>query len=195
MAYFNTCLNAAETVPCYLSVLFIDAHVKDVAQLLASVRPGIETHVLLPHHDGVAQITNILLSQYRHRSIDAIHIVSGGVPGCVKFATGELSLSTLTLQAIDLAVWEAPVLHLYGCNVAAGDAGEELLLKLYQITGAEVHASKTKVGHADWGGNWELESTFPQRSSFSADLGSSWIFSAETLANYAGVLDGAISSR
>ena len=48
-------------------------------------------------------------------------------------------------------------LFLYGCNVAAGDAGEEFIAKLHKITGAEIAASTTRIGNAVKGGNWELD--------------------------------------
>ena len=46
---------------------------------------------------------------------------------------------------------------LYGCNVAAGDGGEEFIDKLHRLTGAEIAASKSLTGAAVKGGNWELE--------------------------------------
>jgi hypothetical protein len=46
---------------------------------------------------------------------------------------------------------------IYGCNVAAGDAGEEFIHKLHQITTATISASTTKTGNVALGGNWELE--------------------------------------
>ncbi len=48
-------------------------------------------------------------------------------------------------------------LLIYGCNVAAGDTGAELIAKLKQLTGAEIAASTTRTGNIAQGGNWELE--------------------------------------
>jgi hypothetical protein len=50
-------------------------------------------------------------------------------------------------------------LLIYGCNVAAGDAGTELMEKLHQLTGANIAASQTKTGNASLGGDWNLEVT------------------------------------
>ncbi|RCJ15932.1 hypothetical protein A6S26_06460 [Nostoc sp. ATCC 43529] len=44
-------------------------------------------------------------------------------------------------------------LLLYGCNVAAGDAGEEFLNKLHSLTGANIAASATKTGKDTLYGN------------------------------------------
>ncbi|NEO24797.1 MULTISPECIES: DUF4347 domain-containing protein [unclassified Moorena] len=49
-----------------------------------------------------------------------------------------------------------PIL-LYGCNVAAGDAGTEFLERLHQITGTEIAASGNRTGNAALGGDWNLE--------------------------------------
>ncbi len=53
--------------------------------------------------------------------------------------------------------WGIAHLYIYGCNVAAGDAGTEFIEKLHQITGANIAASNTVTGNSDLGGNWELE--------------------------------------
>ncbi|MFM6438552.1 MAG: DUF4347 domain-containing protein [Microcystis panniformis] len=50
---------------------------------------------------------------------------------------------------------------LYGCQVAAGDAGTEFINKLSQITGAKIAASSRRVGNAALAGSWELEVSFP----------------------------------
>ncbi|MEO1637364.1 MAG: DUF4347 domain-containing protein, partial [Cyanobacteria bacterium J06631_9] len=193
MTYSNTLPCTVKTSSCGRSVLFIDAKVKDRHQLLACVRPEVDTHVLLAHQDGFEQITNILFDQYRHQKIEAIHIVSHGVPGCMQFAMGELSLSTLAFQAIDLALWEASALHLYGCNVAAGDAGEELLQKLHILTGADVYASSTKVGHASLAGNWVLDSSTLETFD-SAKSSAEQVFLTSALAEYPGVLDNTLDT-
>ncbi|NMG61260.1 DUF4347 domain-containing protein, partial [Geitlerinema sp. P-1104] len=46
---------------------------------------------------------------------------------------------------------------LYGCQVAAGDAGAEFVEKLHDLTGATISASTRVVGHADLGGTWNLD--------------------------------------
>ncbi|MFM6592105.1 MAG: DUF4347 domain-containing protein, partial [Dolichospermum sp.] len=59
-----------------------------------------------------------------------------------------------------LQQWPQNIL-LYGCNVAAGDAGAEFIHKLHQITNATISASTTKTGNAALGGNWQLEVNIP----------------------------------
>ena len=140
-----------------LSVLFVDSSVESYEYLLASLSPETDAYLLSPCQDGIEEITEILTTQYAPGDVDAIHILSHGVPGCLKFSVGELSLSTLTRHAADLATWDVRSICLYGCNVAAGDAGEEFVEKLHRITNAEVAASSTPIGHAAKGGDWQLD--------------------------------------
>ncbi|MDE5116588.1 MAG: DUF4347 domain-containing protein, partial [Trichodesmium sp. St2_bin2_1] len=71
---------------------------------------------------------------------------------------------------------------LYGCNVAAGDGGEEFIDKLHRLTGAEIAASKSLTGAAVKGGNWELEVRTGQQPPTSA-------LQTEVMQTYSGVLE------
>ncbi|MEH2418075.1 DUF4347 domain-containing protein [Nostoc sp.] len=106
-------------------LLFIDAAVNDIETLLRGALPGIETHVLSGEQDGLAQITQIL----QHRpEVNTVHIVSHGSPGCLYLGNSQLNLDTLKNYASQLQGCSRENLNLllYGCNVAAGDVGEEL---------------------------------------------------------------------
>ncbi|WP_375499986.1 DUF4347 domain-containing protein, partial [uncultured Nostoc sp.] len=137
-------------------LLFIDATVNDIETLLQGALPGIEAYVLSGEQDGVAQITQIL----QHRSeVNTVHIVSHGSPGCLYLGNSQLSLDTLNIYTSQLQSWsrDGLTLMLYGCNVAATDAGEEFVNKLHQLTGSNIAASVTLTGNANLGGNWILE--------------------------------------
>ncbi|MEH2395622.1 MAG: DUF4347 domain-containing protein [Nostoc sp.] len=137
-------------------LLFIDATVNDIETLLQGALPGIEAYVLSGEQDGVAQITHIL----QHRpEVNTVHIVSHGSPGCLYLGNTQLSLDTLNIYASQLQSWsrDGLTLMLYGCNVATGDAGEEFVNKLHQLTGSNIAASVTLTGNANLGGNWILE--------------------------------------
>ncbi|MFM6251007.1 MAG: DUF4347 domain-containing protein, partial [Dolichospermum sp.] len=86
-----------------------------------------------------------------------------------------------------LQQWPQNIL-LYGCNVAAGDAGAEFIHKLHQITNATISASTTKTGNAALGGNWELEGTSPHSFIGKGVRGLGSVFNAHTLHTYQGVL-------
>ena len=136
------------------SLVFIDAAVDDYQSLLNGVIAETDVIVLDLQRDGVLQITEAL----RDRPTPAaIHIVSHGSPGALYLGNSQLNLRNLAHYADDLAGWSAPQLLLYGCNVAAGDAGEEFIAKLHHLTGAEIAASTTPIGNAALGGDWNLD--------------------------------------
>ncbi len=56
-----------------------------------------------------------------------------------------------------LALREDADILIYGCNLAAGEAGLQLIDELADLTGADVAASTDLTGDADQGGDWDLE--------------------------------------
>jgi hypothetical protein len=139
------------------AIVFIDAHVTDVPLLLNSIKPGIEALVLSSDQDGVVQITQALQAR---PSIRTIYLVAHASPGCLQLGNTSLSLSTIDCYTPHLQSWfsalVAPTLHLYACDLAAGDAGEEFLNKLHRLTRASLTASAQVVGNAEQGGTWQL---------------------------------------
>ena len=83
--------------------------------------------VLDATQDGIEQIAQVLAGD-RFREI---HIFSHGTPGCLYLGNAQLSLETLDRYTRLLQTEFASIssLFLYGCNVAAGDAGAELIAK------------------------------------------------------------------
>jgi ELWxxDGT repeat protein len=140
------------------AIMFIDSAVDDLATLIDGVQPGVKVVTLDPSRDGVGQITKVLRTQ---PDIGAVHIVSHGAPGCLYLGNIALSLETLSRYAQELADWRehcgAASLLLYGCNLAAGDAGTEFLEQLHQITNLPIAASRAKIGNSVLGSNWQLE--------------------------------------
>lgn len=137
------------------ALVFIDANVTDVAHLLHGVRPGYQAHVLAPDRNGVEQITKVLQSTPARE----VHIISHGAPGSLFLGNSALNLDTLERYSQSLQTWfqNPATLYLYGCNVAAGDAGAEFLAKLHNLTGAAIAASTSRVGNAELGGSWNLD--------------------------------------
>src|SRR4028119_352618 len=140
-------------------LLVIDSAIEDKKTLIKGAVSGIEILVLDAKRDGVEQISERLSIS---RNITTIHIVSHGAPGCLYLGNSQLSLSTLNHYATQLKSWfttgdNPPSFLLYGCNVAAGDAGEQFIAQLAQLTGANLAASAQKVGNRAKGGTWQLE--------------------------------------
>ncbi|MFM2312704.1 MAG: hypothetical protein RLZZ04_1980 [Cyanobacteriota bacterium] len=168
-------------------IIFIDSQVEDYQILAQGVLPGIEVVVLTSDRDGIVQITSVL---NRKDDLTTIHLVSHGSPGCLYLGNTQLNLDTLNKFQNELKTWfdsasliSHPLsLLIYGCNVAAGDAGEEFITKLHKITGAEIAASTTLIGNADLDGNWELDY---QTSELTPRL----VFNLEIQKEYAGILE------
>jgi len=152
--------------PCR-NLVAIDAGVEDYMMLVHSVADDATVIVLQRDRNGMEQLTQALQA---HPHITHLHIVAHGAPGCLYLGNTELSLMTLDHYALYLLTWffytphalgDAPSVHLYGCNVAAGDAGAEFLKRLHDLTGAKIAASTTPIGSTLKGGNWDLDVTLP----------------------------------
>ena len=160
------------------SIVIIDASVENYQQLFNGVVPGVKPFLLGGDTDGIQQIGDIL---QKHPETDTLHIISHGSPGCLYLGNSQLSLDTLKQYAPEVQLWDIDNLVLYGCYVAAGDAGEEFVGKLSGLMGANIAASKTLIGSAAKGGNWELEvNTGQQRPTLALQT--------EVVETYSGVL-------
>ena len=139
------------------TLVIIDSNVDNPQQLAAGVVLGAAVRILDAESDRITQITEILRE---YISLETLHLVSHGSPGCIDLGDSQLSLDTIPEYATEISTWfssSSPSLLLYGCNVAQGDAGREFLDKLQQLTNAQIQASSTKVGNSELGGNWQLD--------------------------------------
>jgi hypothetical protein len=164
------------------SIVFIDSNVEDCQTLATGVTPDTEVVILDPSKNGIEQISQVL----NQKRFTSVHIVSHGSPGSLYLGNTQLNLDNLEEYTSQLQNWFYTSLNkgwdllLYGCNVTAGDAGEEFITKLHNLTGAQIAASTTRIGHAAKGGNWNLDY---QTSKFSSKLA----FNQNTKQNYAGI--------
>jgi archaellum component FlaF (FlaF/FlaG flagellin family) len=155
-------------------LVFIDGGVETPQFLADGIIPEATAFILNPSQDGIKQITEILQD---YPQVESLHLISHGSPGSIQLGNSYLSLDTLTEYQQDLKHWHSSSLLIYGCNVAAGDAGTELMEKLHQLTGANIAASQTKTGNASLGGDWNLEVTTNSQPATLA-------FAQSTLAQY-----------
>ena len=139
-------------------IVFIDSAVGDYQSLVDGANPEAKVFVIDSTRDGVSQITKTL---HQLTEIVEIHIISHGLPGSLKLGNTNLSLDTLAFYHQDLQIWSqalssatseltafsSPSILLYGCNVAAGDAGAEFIEQLHQLTGANIAASINPTGN------------------------------------------------
>ncbi|MEG4530398.1 DUF4347 domain-containing protein [Microcoleus sp. D2_18a_D3] len=131
-------LNTSKTINPATRIVVIDAGVENADLLIEGVISTTEVFVLDGTADGIEQISLVL----QHRpNTDAVHIISHGSPGCLYLGNSQLSLDTLNGYATQLQQWDVAHLVFYGCNVAAGDAGEEFIARLHKLTGAQIAAT------------------------------------------------------
>ncbi|MEM9536768.1 MAG: Ig-like domain-containing protein, partial [Cyanobacteria bacterium P01_E01_bin.45] len=166
-------------------LLFVDSSVENYQSLLAGLKPGVQAIVLDPQRDGVVQITEVL---QEHLNIETVHVLSHGSPGCLYLGNTHLDLDNLRTYAWALTAWFGdrslsgkPSLLLYGCHVAAGDAGAEFVKKLGALSKSNIAASKTLTGSATLGGDWHLSTSH-------SNVDVSLAFSDSACSTYDGVL-------
>lgn len=138
------------------TIVFIDSTLEDYPILVNQVNVNAQIVILNPQVDGIAQITEAL---QKHTDTETVHLVTHGSPGCLYLGKSQLSLDTINNYASQLKNWCISSLLLYGCQVAAGEAGIELITLLQDLTGATIVASTTTTGNAAKGGTWELNVT------------------------------------
>lgn len=148
-----------QTLNVISAIVVIDPGVPDYQTLAAGVLPGAQVLILNPDQDGVEQITTMI---NQSAPVLNLHLVSHGEPGCLYLGNTQLNLDTIAQYAPSLHRWFAhpeSQLLLYGCHVAAGDAGREFIDRLQQLTGVAIAASTTPIGASHQGGNWQLDVT------------------------------------
>jgi uncharacterized repeat protein (TIGR02059 family) len=140
-------------------LVFIDATVPDVAVLVANVRPEVAVVLLNSASDPWQQMA-AAISQYQ--DLTAVHLVSHGQAGALVLNGQSYDATSILAEKDLLASWSTHLaagadLLLYGCDVAAGDAGGSLLSALSRLTLTDVAASTNLTGANAAGGDWVLE--------------------------------------
>ncbi len=131
------------------NIVFIDYRLPDSQIIAQKVAVTARVIIIGSEDDGVRIISQIL----QDSSCYEIHIFAKGTPGCIYLGNSQLSINTLTKYNLELSSWfnncdldsldreQIPYIYLYGCDLAAGDVGEEFITKLSNITRAKVAAS------------------------------------------------------
>jgi len=142
-------------------VAFVLSNLPGWQTLAAGLPAGVEVVLLDGQRDGLAQMAD-WLAQRPPGSVDAIHLLGHGSAGAIELGSLTLNASNLGEHADELARIGAALTDdgdwlLYGCNVAAGAAGQNFIDRLAQSSGADVAASNDLTGAAALGGDWQLE--------------------------------------
>ena len=102
----------------------------------------------------------IILKLYS--DLDAIHLISHGSETGVQLGDTWLTSDNIDDYREMIGNWRDALdanadLLIYGCNLAAEEAGRSLLDDLSILTGADVAASDDLTGMTQLGGDWDLE--------------------------------------
>jgi len=168
---------AKEASPTQL--VFLDAALRDRHQLLAGTVSEAEAILLNSAWDGVQQIADAL---HGRSNIEALHIVSHGMSGCLYLGRTCLQEANLHRYAPQLQQWRNALasngeILLYGCKVAAEAAGLAFVRRFAALMGVSVAATRGLMGSPQLGGNWEFEvRTGPIRTGLA--------FSRDAIASY-----------
>ncbi|HFQ14644.1 MAG TPA: DUF4347 domain-containing protein, partial [Gammaproteobacteria bacterium] len=126
--------------------------------------PRVQVFVLDAGRDGIEQISSVLAAyaDAGYEGIGAVHVLSHGAAGYLRLGNASLTAANLGGYQNSLRQWDAALapgadVLLYGCDVAAGEAGVDFIQRLAGITGADVAASSDATGGASAGGDWVLE--------------------------------------
>ncbi|WP_236238725.1 DUF4347 domain-containing protein, partial [Pseudomonas rhodesiae] len=138
------------------SVVFVDARVKDSAELLKGVAPGTQVVQLDASKDGLQQIADYLGS---HQGVSSVQIIAHGNSGDLWLGNTYLSADNIAARSEVLAQIGQDMnvggdILIYACNTAAGDRGVNFVDSLAQLTGRDIAASSNRTGA---GSDWTLE--------------------------------------
>ena len=143
-------------------IAFIDGSLANINEILDAIDPAVEIVLLDPTSDGVEQIAAALNGR---DGIDAIHILTHGNQGELFLGNAVLDAESMQgeyadeLAVIGAALTSEGDLLIYGCDFTGGEDGLQAAIILGGITGADIAASTDETGHADLGGDWDLETS------------------------------------
>ncbi|MEM1306432.1 MAG: DUF4347 domain-containing protein, partial [Pseudomonadota bacterium] len=142
------------------ALVFVDAGVEDSAAILATLDASAEVVMIDRESDGVVQIAAALEGR---ADVDAIHIISHGDAGELYLGNATLTEASMqtehadAIAAIGAALSQDADILIYGCDFGAEARGASAVETFKELTGADIAASDDDTGHADLGGDWDLE--------------------------------------
>ncbi|PIW60180.1 Ig-like domain-containing protein [Shewanella sp. CG12_big_fil_rev_8_21_14_0_65_47_15] len=155
----------------------------DKSVLRRALKPGVQLVELDSSTAGLPQLINVLDG---HKNLAAIHVVSHAEAGVILLGNSRITPETIQQEVHAFALLKGAVreggdLLFYGCDLAANEAGEELLDIISNKTGLDIAASNNLTGNAELQGDWELEVT-------RGNIESTLAFSEKALRDFSGVL-------
>ena len=102
-----------------------------------------------PTSDPIVSIDRIILAQ----NIRQLHLVTHGQMGLLYFGGARLDRDVLLKNKERIRSWKLESIALWSCEVGQDESFIQLLS---EISGAKVYASRSKIGHSELGGAWNL---------------------------------------
>jgi len=155
-------------------LVFVSSGLFDDGYLAQHLDPAYEVYLIEPGSDAIQQIASVLEGR---SGIDAIHLIGHGEEGRLFLGETALDAESMAgehgaiLERIGASLSDQADLLIYGCDFTTGENGVAAASLLSSLTGADVAASDDKTGHADLGGDWELETATGEIESTSIALG------------------------
>ena len=145
-------------------IVFVDENLADYQELIANLKKStgnrnIECVALESDGNGIEQVTQALSER---SELAAVHFITHGANGQINLGNTWLNSTTLQQNTDAISSWgnslsETGDMLFYGCSIAAGSEGQNLLKAMADLTGADVAASGDPTGSATLGGDWDLE--------------------------------------
>ncbi|MGY6645712.1 MAG: DUF4347 domain-containing protein [Salinarimonas sp.] len=140
-------------------IVFVDSGIAGKQALIDAIGDAAEIVILDGGSPALTQIADHLDGR---SGLGAVHILSHGANGALKFASGVVDSGNLADFADDLArigaaITEGGDILLYGCFVAADGEGQAFIDAFAGKTGADIGASIDPTGADELGGDWVLE--------------------------------------
>ena len=152
-------LSSVSPTPNQLVV--IDPSVANYQSLIEQLAPSYSYLLLSADSDGVTQIADFVAENL---GFDAIHLISHGSPGQISLGSSVLSEATISgysaqLNRIGTSLNAGGDFLIYGCDVAQGVIGQQLIWDIARLTQLDIAASTNPTGGT---GDWILETAVGQ---------------------------------
>ena len=184
-------------------LVIIDSQVEDYAQIVDSIKSNADENVsfeviiLDANLNGIDQLSDIFSSQ---ENLDAVHLISHGSSGSIQLGNSQIDQSALEQHSETISLWRNAFstegdLLIYGCDLGSNEQGISFVNMLSELTDADVAASDDLTGHADLGGDWDLEyevGTIETNIALNAEIQQSWghLLATPSAVNDTNLLDG-----
>lgn len=164
-------------------LVIIDAAVPDKQTLYRGLNPGVEAVEIASDADGLAQLIRVLEN---YRDISSVHFITHATDGKMLLGNSWITADSIkdrtdVFDSLKQSVKPGGDLLFYGCEFAAGEAGEAFLDIVSGNTELDTAASSDITGDALQAGDWELEIA-------QGDIEGAAPFSEKALKDYTGVL-------